>query len=175
VIFAVVAPAGTVAWMAVSLRIVNEAIFVPNFTPLTIPKPAPVIATVEPTAPCAGVNDDSTGNTEKTLLVAVPSGLTTDTLPVVTPAGTVASIVASSTSRKEATALPNFTCVVPLKPLPEIDTVSPAKPWVTDRDTIAGSTPNGPELVAEPSGAVTVSGPEVAPTGTTALTLLALT
>jgi hypothetical protein len=63
-IFPVVAPAGTVALICVSVLTVNVvAPVVLNVTPVVPVKPVPVSVTLVPTGPLAGVNDVMLGAT----------------------------------------------------------------------------------------------------------------
>jgi hypothetical protein len=92
-------------------------------------------------------------STVNVLLVAVPPGVVTATVPVVAPAGTVASIWVSELTRKVTADVPlNATAVVPLRPVPVIVTISPTTPLpgsieVTDG---GGKTMKGELLEATP-------------------------
>jgi hypothetical protein len=73
-----------------------------------------------------------------TLLESVPLGVTTPTVPVVAPDGTVAVIKVLELTVKLAGVPLNVTLVAPVKLLPRILTVAPTLPLV-----VCGST-NGP-------------------------------
>jgi hypothetical protein len=95
-ILPVVAPLGTVAWMVVLVLTVKvEAARPLNVTDVAPVKFVPVIATLVPTGPLAGVNDVTVGGlppppvTEKLVeLVPVPFGVVTLIVPLVAPLGT---------------------------------------------------------------------------------------
>jgi hypothetical protein len=92
-IFPVVAPAGTVAVIFDAETKVYVAETPLNVTAVTPVKLAPVIVTVVPTAPLAGVKLVILGATVKVAeLVAVPPAVVTLTGPVVALAGTAAVI-----------------------------------------------------------------------------------
>ena len=91
-----VAPAGTVAWIAVSEVIVKSASAVLKITAVAPVKSTPRIVTLVPTGPLVGVKlvivgAPTTLNTPA--LFAVPPGVVTLIGPVVAAAGTVAWIV----------------------------------------------------------------------------------
>jgi hypothetical protein len=89
----VVPPAGTVAWIAVAELIVKLALAPLNATAVAPVKFVPLIVTLVPTGPLAGVTlvIVGAGITVKVVaLVAVPPGVVTLSEPVVAPAGTVA-------------------------------------------------------------------------------------
>ena len=89
----VVAPAGTVAWIAVAEVTVNVAAVPLNVTAVAPVKFVPLIVTLAPAGPLVGVKLVIVGgnSTVKLLaLVAVPPGVVTPSGPVVAPAGTVA-------------------------------------------------------------------------------------
>ena len=116
-ILPVTAPEGTVAVICVAeftLKLV--AATPPNVTLLAPVKLVPVIVTVVPTAPLIGVKLLIPGLTLKfELLVAVPPAFTTETGPVVAPAGTVALIHCRDTTVNAAAVPLNFTLVAPTK------------------------------------------------------------
>ena len=62
----------------------------------------------------------------------------------------------------------NFTDVAPVKPVPVMFTTVPAGPLAGVKLAIVGAVLNVPALVTVPPGAVTLSGPVVAPAGTVA-------
>src|ERR1700733_15909002 len=70
------------------------------------------------------------GNQNDTLLVSVPLGVTTWTLPLLAPAGTVAIISVLETTVKTAPAPLKLTPVAPLRLVPRISTPSPTSPAV---------------------------------------------
>ena len=89
----VVAAAGTVAWMEVGEFTVNVAPAPLNCTAVAPLKSVPVMLTLAPTGPIAGVKLVIVGGlfTMKLLvLVAVPPGVVTLIGPLVAPPGTVA-------------------------------------------------------------------------------------
>jgi hypothetical protein len=87
----VVAPAGTVAWIAASEVTVKLAALPLNVTAVAPVKFAPLIITLAPTRPYVGVKLVIVGAAMKLAeLAAVPAGVVTLSGPVVAPAGTVA-------------------------------------------------------------------------------------
>jgi len=88
----VFAPVGTVAVICVALSTLKTVAFTPPNVTLVAPrKPDPVITTCVPTGPLVGRNLLTTGTTLNCLLlVYVPAGAVTVTLPVVPLAGTTA-------------------------------------------------------------------------------------
>jgi hypothetical protein len=105
-------------------------------------------------------------------LVAVPFGVVTEIGPLVAPLGTTAVIWPSELRVKVAETPLNLTEVAPVKFLPPIVTLAPTAPLPGLKPVIDGSgtvTVKLPELVAVPFGVVTLTGPLVAPLGTTAL------
>ena len=169
----VVAPAGTVAWIAVS-EVTEKVALVPlNVTAVAPVKLEPLIDTLVPTGPLAGAKLAIAGGgttVKALLLVVVPAGVVTPISPVVAPAGTVAWIAVSEVTEKVALAPLNVTAVVPLKLVPLIDTLVPTGPLAGAKPLIAGggTTVNALLLVAVPAGVVTATGPDVAPAGTVA-------
>ena len=91
-ILPVFAPAGTVAVTCESeLTVKVAALPPPNVTLDACVRPLPVITTEAPTLPLVGLKLRMIGTTVKILLlVRVPVGVTTVTLPFVAPLGTVA-------------------------------------------------------------------------------------
>jgi len=171
----VVAPAGTVAWMAESETTVKLALVPLNATPVAPVKPDPLIVTLVPTGPLAGAKPEIAGGTStvnELVLVAVPPGLVTLHGPVVAPAGTVAWTAVSEVTVKVAAVPLKATAVAPVKPDPLIVTLVPASPLVGEKPEIAGAFTmvNELVLVAVPPGVVTLTGPVVAPAGTVART-----
>src|SRR5437660_5902393 len=91
----VVAPAGTVARIAVSEVTVKVALTPLNDTDVAPVKFVPLIVTLVPTGPLVGVKLAIVGGlttVNELALVAVPPGVVTLSGPVVAPAGTVAWI-----------------------------------------------------------------------------------
>ena len=89
----VVAPAGTVAWIAVADVTVKLALTPLNVTTVTPAKFVPLIVTLLPKSPLVGVKLVMVGGfttVNAPVLVAVPPGVVTLSVPVVAPAGTVA-------------------------------------------------------------------------------------
>src|SRR5437660_5102854 len=94
----VVAPAGTVARIAVSEVTVKVALTPLNDTEVAPVKFVPLIVTLVPTGPLVGVKLAIVGGlttVNELALVAVPPGVVTLSGPVVAPAGTVARIAVS--------------------------------------------------------------------------------
>jgi hypothetical protein len=143
-----------------------------------------LIVTEVPTGPDIGENDEIVGLVVVTVnlwaLVAVPPGVVTEIFPVVAPVGTVAVIFVAELTENDVALTPlNFTDVVvnpvPLKFVPLIVTDVPTGPLVGENEEIVGAgtvvevTVKTEELVAVPSGVVTLIGPVVAPAGTCAV------
>jgi hypothetical protein len=87
-------PAGTLAVIVVGETTVNAAPTPLNATPFVPVKVVPVIVTVVPTGPLAGVKDATVGVSwiawKLVALVAVPAAVVTVIVPVVVPDGTIA-------------------------------------------------------------------------------------
>ena len=140
-----------------------------NRTAVAPVKLVPVIVTLAPTAPLAGVKLAIVGATKKLVaLGAVPAGVVTLSGPVVAPAGTVVWIAVSDVTVNVALTPLNATAVAPLKLVPLIVTLIPTAPPVGAKLVTFGSTTKDAALVAVPPGAVTLSEPVVAPDGTVA-------
>lgn len=176
VIRPVVAPAGTVAVIWVSELTVKVADVPLNLTAVIPEKFVPVIVTVEPTGPLAGVKPVIVGvpvTTKSAALVPVPFPFVTVILPVVAPVGTVVVIWESELTVNGAFTPSNFTVIVPVKSSPVMITVVPTGPLDGVNEEIVGAhavlTVKFVALVPVPSGLVTTILPVVAPTGTTAL------
>jgi hypothetical protein len=180
-IFPVVAPLGTVAVIFVDETTVNEAETPANFTLVAPVKFLPLIVTNVPTGPLVGENDEIVGlavvvTVNEVSLVSVPPGVVTAILPVEAPDGTVAVILVDELTVNEAETPANLTDVVvkpvPLKFDPVIVTDVPTGPLVGENDETTGAgtvvviTVKSDELVAVPSGVVTLMRPVVAPEGT---------
>jgi len=147
-----------------------------NATAVAPVKPVPVMVTVAPGAPLAGVKLVIVGGAPVTLklplLVAVPLGVVTVTGPLVALAGTVALIWVSEATPNVAAVPLNATAVAPVKPVPLIVTAVPGGPLDGVNPVIVGGGPVTVKLlllVAVPLVVVTVIGPVLAPAGTVVL------
>jgi hypothetical protein len=168
-----VAAAGTAVWIDVPEVTVKVAALPLNATAVTPVKFVPLIVTLAPTSPLAGVKLVIVGglNTVKLLaLVAVPPDVATDTGPVVAPAGTPAWIDVVEVTVKVAAVPLNATAVTPVKFVPLIVTLAPTNPLAGVKLAIVGglNTVKLLALVAVPPDVVTLNGPVVAPAGTEA-------
>jgi hypothetical protein len=155
----VVAPAGTVAWIAVAEVTVKVALTALNVTAVAPVKFVPLIVTLLPTAPLVGVKLVIVGaEAEVTVklfaLVAAPPGVVTFRGPVVAPAGTVAWIAVAEVTVKLAFTPLNVTAVAPLKFVPLIVTLVPTGPLAGVKPVIVGTVP--PPAVSPPSHLVKV-------------------
>src|SRR5207247_2499415 len=169
----VVEPVGTVAVIVVAEATVKLALAPLNSTALAPVKLVPLIVTLVPTGPLAGVKLVTVGGlmTVKLLaLLAVPSGVVTPIGPLVAPAGTVAVIVVAEPTVKLAFVPLNCTPVTPVKFVPLIVTLVPTGPLAGVKLVIVGGliTVKLPALLAVPREVVTLIGPVVAPLGTVA-------
>ena len=171
----VVAPAGTVAVIAVAEFTVKLALVPLNPTAVAPVKFVPLIVTLVPTGPLLGAKLAIVGAFETVTvnaleLVAVPPAVVTLSGPVVAPAGTVAVIAVAEFTVKLALVPSNPTAVAPVKFVPLIVTLVPTGPLVgvTLVTVGAGMTAKLLALVAVPPGVVTLTGPVVAPVGTVA-------
>ena len=172
----VVAPAGTVAVILVALTTLNVAATPLKVTLVAPVKFVPVIVTVVPTGPNVGVNEAIVGAPAAVVtlkfceLQSLPPGVVTQIFPVVAPVGTVAVIFVAESTVKFAETPWNVTLVAPVKFVPVIVTVVPTGPEVGEKEVTVGLaeavTVKLWELVAVPSGVVTLIGPVVAPEGT---------
>jgi hypothetical protein len=169
----VVALADTVAVICV-LELTEKAAEAPlNLTELAPVKAVPVIVTLTPTFPLAGVKPVMLGLTVKfPVLVTVPTGVVTLILPVVAPAGTVAVILIEELGAKPAETPLNFTDETPVKLAPLMVTLVPITPLVGVKLVIRAATVKSVALVAVPAGFVTVIFPVVALPGTVAVILM---
>jgi hypothetical protein len=178
VIFPLVAPGGTVALTCASETNTNDAATPWNLTDVTPEKCVPLIVTVVPAAPNVGLKLEINGapapsTVKLPALCAVPPGVTTVTLPVVAPAGTVALICVPAAFTENPAPIPlKRTADVPAKRDPLMLTLDPTAPLVGLSPVMMG-TPivmvKLLPLVAGPFGPDTVMGPVVAPGGTVAL------
>jgi hypothetical protein len=177
----VVAPVGTVATIDVALQLVIVAVVPLNVTepvPWVDPKPAPATVTEAPAAAEVGERLEILGvgsTANDTPLLDTPPAFTT-TLPVVAPAGTVATIDVALQLVIVALVPLNVTdpCVVP-KFEPPMVTETPTAPDVGNRLLTVGvcdTVKVTPLLAAPPT--VTTTFPEVAPAGTGTAMLVAL-
>jgi hypothetical protein len=107
----VVAPAGTVAVILVAETTTKVAVVPLKVTTVAPVRLAPLIVTLVPTGPLFGEKFEIEGAAVKTLaLVAVPAGVVTVIVPVVTPEGTTAEICKAEFTVNDAAFLPlNFT------------------------------------------------------------------
>ena len=176
------APLGTDAVMEVALTTVNVIAAVPlNLTAVTPVKLLPVIETLCPMGPLAGVKEvmDGAGTTVKFVaLLAVPPGVVTESLPLLATLGTAADMeVALTTVNVIAGAPLNLTAVVPVKLLPVIVMFCPMDPLAGVKEVMegVGMTVKLVALLAVPPGVVTESLPLLAPLGTDAVMEVALT
>ena len=111
-------------------------------------------------------------------LVAVPPGVTTETVPVTSDVDiTAVTLVALTTVKLAAAIPPILTAVAPARLLPVIVRTVPAMPEAGETVDIVGgpTTVNVAALVPVPPGVVTEMVPVVAVVGTTAVMLVALT
>jgi hypothetical protein len=144
VMFPVLAPAGTVAVIEFASEDVIDAVAVPNLTIGLPSKSAPVITTVAPTAPLAGLKFESSGvsSTVKLLrLVPVSTPTVTEIVPVVAPVGTVVVILVGVASVTVATVPSNETMLFPgvaSKLDPVIITVAPTAADVGANKVMSG-------------------------------------
>src|SRR6267378_2626382 len=174
----VVAPAGTLAVIVVAEPTVKLALTPLNATAVAVVKFVPLIVTLVPTGPLAGVKLASVGGlitVKLPALLAVLAGLVTLIVPVVAPAGTVAVIVVAEPTVKLALTPLNVTAVALVKFVPLIVTLVPTGPLAGVKLAIVGGliTVKLPALLAVAAGLVTLMGPEAAPAGTVAVIALA--
>jgi hypothetical protein len=178
----VVAPAGTVAVILVALTTLNVAATPLKVTLVAAVRFVPVIVTVVPTGPKVGANEVIVGAaativTSKVCeLQSLPPGVVTQIFPVIAPVGTVAVIFVGESTVKFAETPWNVTLVAPVKFVPVIVTDVPTGALVGEKEVTVGLaeavTVKCWELVAVPSGVVTLIGPVVASEGTVALILV---
>src|SRR5436190_17947284 len=173
-----VAPAGTVAVIAVAELAVKLALVPLNSTAEAPVKLVPLMVTLVPTGPLPGLKLVIVGGliTVKLLaLLAVPSEVVTLIGPLETPAGTVAVIAVAELTVKLALTLLNSTAVAPLKRSQESRVGKPTGPLLGVKLEIVGGlmTVKLAALLAVPSEVVTLIGPLVAPAGTVAVIAVA--
>ena len=167
----VVAVAGTIAWIDASERTLKVALVPLKVTAVAPVRFEPLMVTVLPAGPLAGVKLEIAGGTKTVKapeLCAVPPGVATLTGPLEAPTGTVAWMTESETTVKLALAPLNATLVAPVKFAPLIVTDVPTGPLAGAKPAMVGGliTVNEPLLLAVPCGVVTLIGPLVAPAGT---------
>ncbi|HJV48153.1 MAG TPA: hypothetical protein VJ549_02645, partial [Geothrix sp.] len=137
-------------------------------------KPVPVRVTRVPTGPLVGLSAVTVGvgmTVNEVLVLPVPPGVVTETLPVVAPAGTVAVTDRSEITVNEAGVPLKVTAEAPLKPVPARVTTVPIGPVLGfSAVTVgAGMTVNEVLVLPVPPGVVTETLPVVAPAGTVAV------
>jgi hypothetical protein len=181
----VVAPAGTGTTMLVALQLVGVAAVPLNVTalvPCVAPKFAPLIVTEAPTIPDVGFKPVMLGagtvTVKLTPLLATPPTVT-NTVPVVAPAGTGATMLVALQLVGVAAIPLNFTVLVPCaapKFTPVIVTGVPTTPDAGFNPVTLGPgtviVKLTPLLATPPT--VTTTFPVVAPAGTTAPMLVVL-
>src|SRR5882762_5552727 len=127
----VVAPAGTVAVIAVAEFTVKLALVPLNRTAVAPVKFVPLIVTVVPTGPLLGVKLAIVGGlitVKLPALLAVPAEVVTLISPLEAPAGTVAVIAVAEFTVKLALVPLNSTDVAPVKFVPLMVTLVPTGP-----------------------------------------------
>jgi len=171
------APPGTVAVIWVSEFTVKLAGTRKKVTAVAPVKLVPVIVTVVPIVPLAGVNELMCGLMVKLAAdAAEPKELVSVMGPLVAPLGTLALNCVSEMAHIVVAGVPlKLTPVVPVKFVPVRVTVQLAAPLAGEKLLIVGtpaeSTVNGVPLKLQPvpEGVVTLSEPVVAPPGTVAV------
>src|SRR5436853_5220832 len=126
-----VAPAGTVAVIAVAEFTVKLALVPLNSTAEAPVKLVPLMVTLVPTGPLPGVKLEIVGGlmtVKLAALLAVPSEVVTLIGPLETPAGTVAVIAVAELTVKLALVPLNSTALAPVKLVPLIVTLVPTGP-----------------------------------------------
>src|SRR5438046_2660309 len=126
-----VAPAGTVAVIAVAEPTVKLALVPLNSTALAPVKLVPLMVTLVPTGPLRGVKLEIVGGlmtVKLAALLAVPSEVVTLIGPLVAPAGTVAVIAVAEFTVKLALVPLNSTAEAPVKLVPLMVTLAPTGP-----------------------------------------------
>lgn len=181
-IFPVVAPGGTVSVMEVGLwtervatlvELTLAAVAPDRFVPVTVMTvPIPELVGVRLLMVGVGIAVKVVDE------VAVPPGVVTLRVPVVTPVGAVAEIVVGLLTVNLEAAVPlNLTDVAPVKSDPVRVTMVAAPPLVGVMPEMVGGTTTVkvPELLTVPPAVVTLSLPLEAPAGTTAVIEVELT
>lgn len=176
-----VAPEDTTAVMVVLFTMLKLlAVVPPKETELTVtPTPVklvPVIVTVPLNAVVLGVNELMVGEgiNVNPAKFAVPAVVVTDKLPVVPEATTAVIVVLLTTVKLLAAVPPNFNALTltpePVKFVPEIVIVAPDAAEVGEKEpTVGVGRYTKPPILAVPPEVITVTLPEVAPVGTTAV------
>jgi hypothetical protein len=170
------APPGTVAVICVSDTTVKLAGTRKKVSAVVPVKFVPLIVTVVPIVPLAGVNELMCGVTVKPDAdTAEPKELVSVIGPLVAPLGTLALNCVSETPHIIVAGVPlKLTPVAPVKFVPVRVTVQPVDPLPGEKLLIVGipadSTVNGVPLKLQPvpEGVVTLIGPVEAPPGTVA-------
>ncbi len=179
------APTGTVVVILVAVAAMTPAATPLNVTTLfagVVLKLLPVIVTVAPIAPLAGLKPDmdGVGKTVKLVeLVTVTPLVPTEIVPLTAPAGTVEVILIGVEVVTTASVPLNLTMLlagVALKFVPEMVMVAPIAPLSGLKPEMVGdgSTVKLPALEMVTLLVVTVIGPVPAPTGTVVVMLVAL-
>jgi hypothetical protein len=171
------APPGTVAVICVSEFTVKLAGTRKKVSAVAPVKLVPVIVTVVPIVPLAGVNELMCGAMVKLAAdAAEPKELVSVIGPLAAPLGTLALNCVSEMAHIVVAGVPlKLTPVVPVKFVPVSVTVQPVDPLVGENESIVGAPPdstvNGLPLKLQPvpQGAVTLSEPVEAPPGTVAV------
>src|SRR2546426_5875627 len=125
------APAGTVAVIAVAEFTVKLALVPLNSAAEAPVKSVPLIVTLVPTGPLAGVKLVTVGGlmtVKLAALLAVPAEVVTLIGPLVAPAGTVAVIAVAELTVKLALVPLDSTALAPVKSRPLIVTLVPTGP-----------------------------------------------
>lgn len=91
--------------------------------------PEPVIVTIVPCGPLVGENDDTASTVNARVVVFFPPGVTTDTTPVVAPAGIVVWIAVGASDTTVAVLPPISTLLAFSNLPPETVTAVPATPF----------------------------------------------
>ena len=172
------APVNIMAVIVVAFTTINEAAAIPpKLTTVAPVKFVPVIVTVVPAPPLAGVKEAIVGAGIKVnpVSVPVPPGVVTLTEPDAPLLTTAVIVVALTTVNDVATVPPKLTTDAPVKFVPVIVIVVPAPPLVGVNDVIMGAGIKvNPALVNVSLGVVTLTDP-VAPVPTIAVIVVELT
>src|SRR6266850_1379408 len=157
----VVAPVGTVARIEVAELTVKVALAPLKATRVVPLKLVPLMVTLVPTGPLAGVKLVIVGGlitVKLPALVAVPPGVVTLIVPVVALVGTVARMDVAELTVKVALTPLKATPLVPVKLVPLMVTLVPTGPLAGVKPVIAGGliTVKLPALLAVPPGVVTL-------------------
>ena len=146
-----------------------------NRTAVTPVKFVPLMVTLAPASPLAGLKPVMVGGTSTVkllALVAMPPDVVTLNGPVVAPAGTVAWIAVVDVTVKVGALVPlKLTAITPVKFVPLMVTFAPTGPLIGAKLAIVGALADTVKLlalIAVPPEVVTLNGPVVAPAGTAA-------